>query len=109
MSDKDVLEEAHDLKYGDRKNLYGDAVENHERIAKIFNAITERNLSAYEVALMHVATKLVRTKANPNYRDSYVDGAAYLSIANDCIDRAKNKETFAKVRQILANSAQTKT
>lgn len=109
MLDKDILKEAHNLKHGDRKNLYGDAVENHERIAKIFNAITGHNLSAYEVALMHVATKLARAKADSSHRDSYVDGAAYLSIANDCIDRAKNKRTFAKVRQILANSAQIKT
>ena len=78
MPDKDVLEEAHDLKYGDRKNLYGDAAENHERIAEIFNLITGRDLSAYEIALMHVATKLTRAKANPSHRDSYVDGAAYL-------------------------------
>lgn len=81
-----ILEEASALTAGDRNRAYGDPVENHAHIAAIFNAITGRDLSAREVALFHVATKLARLAKNPTHRDSHVDLTAYAGIALECAE-----------------------
>lgn len=79
-----ILNEARDLTCGDRNASYGEPVENHAHIARIFNAITGRDLSAREIALVQQATKLARRAKNPTHRDSYVDGAAYTGIEYEC-------------------------
>lgn len=78
------LEDAADLTGGDRNRAYGDPVANHQHIANIFNAITGRDITAREVALLHQATKLARRFHNPTHRDSYVDGMAYIGIEYEC-------------------------
>lgn len=79
-----VLREAERLTCGDRHAAYGCPVENHAHIARIFNAITGRDLSAREIALVQTATKLARRARNPLHRDSYVDAAAYAAIEFEC-------------------------
>lgn len=79
-----VMQEAVDLTCGDRNAAYGDPVINHQHIADIFNAITGRDLSAREIALVQTSTKLARRAKNPTHRDSYVDGVAYAGIEYEC-------------------------
>lgn len=79
-----LLDKARGLTCGDRNKAYGDPVQNHTQIAAIFNAITGRDLSAREVALMHIATKLARLSGNLRHEDSYVDAMAYVGIAYEC-------------------------
>lgn len=55
-----------------------------QHIADIFNAISGKQLTARDVPLFHVATKLARLYHNPTHRDSHVDGMAYLGIAFEC-------------------------
>ena len=78
------LTEARDLTCGDRDRAYGEPVANMQHIADIFNAITGRDITAREVALMQQATKLARRWHNPTHRDSYVDGMAYGGIEYEC-------------------------
>lgn len=78
------LQEAISLTTGDRFEAYGDPVASHQHIADIFNAITGRNLTAREVALLHQCTKIRRRWNNPLHRDSYVDCAAYIGIEYEC-------------------------
>lgn len=78
------LTEARDLTCGDRNRAYGEPVANMQHIADIFNAITGRDISAREVALLHQATKMARRWHNPTHRDSYVDGMAYAGIEYEC-------------------------
>jgi hypothetical protein len=85
------LEEAANLTGKDRNKAYGDPVTNHQHIANIFNAITGRNISAREVAIMHQATKIARRFHNPTHKDSYVDGMAYTGIEYECALKEKNK------------------
>lgn len=80
----DLLQEAINLTSGDRARDYGAVVENHKCIADIFNAITGRDLTAREVAVFHIATKLARTRTSPTKRDSWVDLMAYAGIAFEC-------------------------
>jgi len=79
-----ILREARELTCGDRHDTYGPPVENMQHIADIFNAICGRDLTATEVATLHVATKLARMRTSPTHRDSHVDGAAYLAIRYEC-------------------------
>ena len=78
-----LIEAAH-LTGGDRNKAYGDPVPNMQHIADIFNAISGKQLTARDVPLFHVATKLARLYHNPTHRDSHVDGMAYLGIAFEC-------------------------
>jgi hypothetical protein len=72
------------LTSADRNEAYGDPYENHSQIARIFNAITGRDLDAREIALVHVATKLARLSKNHKHDDSHVDAAAYIGIVREC-------------------------
>lgn len=79
-----LLEEAKTLICGDRNRAYGEPVGNMQHIADIFNAITGRDLSAREVAILHHATKIARRARNITHRDSYVDGPGYSAIEYEC-------------------------
>jgi hypothetical protein len=82
-----ILEEAQRLTSADRNKAYGDPYENHSQIARIFNAITGRDLDAREIALVHVATKLARLSKNHGHDDSHVDAAAYIGIVRECANK----------------------
>lgn len=79
-----ALEEAAHLTAGDRNKAYGPPVENMQHIADIFNAITGRDLTATEVVVLHMATKLARMRTSPTHRDSHVDLMAYAGIRLEC-------------------------
>lgn len=78
------LEEAARLTGGDRNKTYGEPVENMAHIARIFNAITGHSLTARDVAVLHVATKVARLRTSPAHRDSHVDAMAYAGIVYEC-------------------------
>ena len=80
-----LLQEAMELTGGDRAVDYGDAVDNHRHIAKIFNAITGYTLTARDIALIHTCTKLSRGQTSPKKRDHYVDRMAYAGIEYECV------------------------
>ena len=89
MSDKtplrvQLMHTAAELTCGDRNADYGDTYENHKAIAECFNAMTGHNLSAAEIAKVHIATKLCRMKVSPLKADSYIDLIAYTGIALEC-------------------------
>ena len=80
----ECLQEAALLTAGDREAAYGPPVENMQKIANIFNAITGHNITAADVATFHMATKLARSAYNPTHRDSTVDLMAYAGIRLEC-------------------------
>lgn len=71
--DNDILEE--------RYATYGDPVEMHERIAKIWSGILHVNINANEVALCMMGMKLARSQNSPDHEDSLIDVAGYNEIA----------------------------
>lgn len=79
-----ALEEAARLTAGDRNREYGEPVPNMQHIADIFNAITKRDLTAWEAATFLRAVKLARSATNKTHRDSTVDEMAYAGIAFEC-------------------------
>ena len=81
-----LLEDAAHITGTERNAVYGEPVENHQHIARIFNAITGRDLTAAEIATVHMATKLARMMASPDHRDSHVDLMAYAAIRYECVE-----------------------
>ena len=92
---KHVIEKevkAINLTGGDRAKDYGNAVDNHRHIAKIFNAITGHELTARDIALLHTCTKLSRGQTSPTKRDHYVDRMAYAGIEYECVMSEEENE-----------------
>ena len=79
----DLLVEANKLVGGDRQKDYGDKVDNHSNIAKLWSAYLDIPVTAHDVALMMVLLKMARTKLGAVSRDTYVDMAAYGAIAGE--------------------------
>ena len=57
-----------------------------ERIVKVFNALTDNNLSEVDGWTFMVVLKLCRERTGSDY-DNWVDGAAYMALAGEAVDR----------------------
>lgn len=75
-----MLEEAARL-IGDRGEQYGPPDKCFENIAIISSVLLDRPVSAKDVALVLVATKLARMTHSPKLADSYVDAINYMAFA----------------------------
>ena len=84
----DILNEALQLIHGDRQEAYGDAIANNTRIARLWSAYLDTNITAVDVAKMMVLLKLSRSRQR-YHRDNYVDGIAYLLLAEDFDGRSQ--------------------
>jgi hypothetical protein len=82
-----LLEEAIELTGGSRNADYGDPYDNHKLIASIATLTTGKELTAYDIVLVQMATKLARMRVTQSKRDHYVDLAAYTGIAYECLLR----------------------
>lgn len=87
MNRTEILQHAADLLGNERQHDYGDALDTHERIAVIWSVILNDDVRADEVALCMAAVKLVRASKQPGHTDSYVDAAAYVSLAGEFAGR----------------------
>ena len=81
-----LLEDAAHITGTERNAVYGDPVELHRHIARIFNAMTGRDVTAAEIVAVHMATKIARMIASPDHRDSHVDLMAYAGIRYECVE-----------------------
>lgn len=75
-----LLETALELTGGDRKENYGDAKGNHERIAALWSVILGQDVTYQQVIQCMVAVKLARICETPDHRDSWVDVAGYAQV-----------------------------
>lgn len=61
-----------------RQDEYGDAIDNFEKIGKIWGALLDTDeIPAYQVALMMDALKTVRLFRSPEHEDSWLDKQGY--------------------------------
>nr|DAL38054.1 MAG TPA_asm: hypothetical protein [Caudoviricetes sp.] len=65
----------------ERAKQWGDPIETHDRIAKVWEGIKGVSFTGHEVALMMAGMKLVRTANNPSESDNYKDAPGYMEIA----------------------------
>ena len=80
---KEFLSEANRLVGTDREKDYGDKVENHSNIARLWSAYLEIEIEAHDVAIMMTLLKIARTKLGIVSKDTYIDMAAYGAIAGE--------------------------
>ena len=80
---KEFLSEATRLVGVDREKDYGDKVENHSNIARLWSAYLDVKVEAHDVAIMMALLKIARTKLGKVSKDTYIDMAAYSAIAGE--------------------------
>lgn len=85
---KEVLISAADLVGGDRASTHGPKLDNHMRIASVWNGILTAAgkaplapLDAHDVANLMEGLKIARRYSGGLNRDDYVDGAGYAAVA----------------------------
>ena len=79
---KNFLLEVLSIVDGDRAEEYGDARENHARIAAMWSALLKREVTADQVYLCLLAVKMSRLVESPKHRDSWLDIAGYAALAS---------------------------
>ena len=71
----------------DRAKIYGDALANHKRIAKLWSVLLEKDITPQDVYKCMIAVKLARLIETPKHLDSVIDiigyGALYGEITDD--------------------------
>lgn len=83
MNRGNILDEAKRLIHTDRQKDYGHPLINHQRIAKLWSVILEKEITPAQAALCMAMVKAARLVQTPDHEDSYIDGAAYFAIAGE--------------------------
>ena len=78
-----ILDEAKRLTSTDRQETYGDPYINHKRIADLWSAYLETEISPSQVALCLCLVKIARLIETPDHLDSFIDLAAYAAISGE--------------------------
>jgi len=90
-----VLQEATRLTAEDRNRSYGDPNDSFEEIAMIATILQGKPITKDDVAVIQIATKLVRQKYMKK-GDNQVDGSAYLAIREE-INAKPNGRKYSAV------------
>jgi|TARA_R100000479_G_scaffold145545_1_gene80990 hypothetical protein len=80
---EEILEEAERLVNGNRAKDYGDAYENHDRIAKMWSVLLGKEVTVRQVYQCMVAVKLCRLIETPDHEDSWIDICGYGALGGE--------------------------
>ena len=83
MKRGDFLASAEDKINGERDSVYGPPLENHKRIAQLWQVVLGTEISPSEVALCMLLVKVARLVQTPDHEDSYIDLCGYAAIAGE--------------------------
>lgn len=83
MNRTEILNAAGDLINGERDNIYGDPLDNHKRIASLWQVVLGTEISPAEVAICMALVKVARLVQTPDHEDSYIDLCGYAAIAGE--------------------------
>jgi hypothetical protein len=86
----EIFDEAKRLTATDRQEKYGTPYNNHRRIANLWSAYLDQEITPEQVAIMMVLMKVARSMQE-HHPDNYVDGTAYFSIAGELADIAQRQ------------------
>lgn len=78
---KSVLQEAEELVNGDRQKTYGPPAINLSKIAELWAAYLGVPITMVDACAMMVILKIARLKKLGYHRDSVVDAAGYMGLA----------------------------
>tara|TARA_R110000824_G_scaffold281356_1_gene469657 strand:+ start:82 stop:429 length:348 start_codon:yes stop_codon:yes gene_type:complete len=98
MITKECLEQAITLSSVERQIDYGDKVENHSNIAKMWSAYLKVKIETHDVAILMILLKIARTKLGAVSKDTYIDMAAYSAIAGEIKFKEDVKESEGERR-----------
>ena len=84
----DVCLRAADLIDGDRRRQHGEPQAAHARIAALWSAYLDYQLTAHDVAILMVLLKVARITGKTLNADNYVDVAGYAGIAAELATNA---------------------
>ena len=96
MNRNDILKSAMELINGDRAKDYGDAHENHQRIAELWSIVFGIKITVYQVVLCLILLKVARLIYSPNKIDSWVDIGGYTGLGGEFVEKEKNKKQTDK-------------
>jgi len=83
MKRKEILNKAESLVNGPRAKQYGDAHENHARIAQMWSVLLDKPVTIQQVYQCMVAVKLARLTVTPDHEDSWVDICGYGALGGE--------------------------
>ena len=88
----ECLSKARELINGDRAEDYGPALQNHQRIANLWNAYLDmsgmdKSVSPIDVSMMMLLVKVARTMEH-NKDDSFIDMCGYAALACEMSEEA---------------------
>lgn len=88
-----ILQTAEELIHGDRAKEYGPPLLNHERIATLWSAYLQHEVTASDVATMMILLKVARLKTGHGTRDTWIDIAGYAGLLEliDTAEKARAK------------------
>ena len=83
MKREEILRNAESLVNGPRAKEYGDAHENHARIAQMWSVLLDKPVTIQQVYQCMVAVKLARLVVTPNHEDSWIDICGYGALGGE--------------------------
>ena len=83
MRREQILEKAEELINGPRATHYGDAYQNHERIAKLWTVVLGMEVTVSQVYLCLNQLKISRLIETPKHEDSWIDIAGYAALGGE--------------------------
>jgi|TARA_X000001382_G_scaffold130935_3_gene127979 hypothetical protein len=82
MTRDEILREAMRLINNDRAKDYGDAYINHDRIAKLWSVIIDKEITVKDVMMCMLCVKLARL-IHADKADSWVDICGYAGLGGE--------------------------
>lgn len=101
MNKVDIAKKAAEIIGGDRATSHGPALENHAKIAAVWNGILKAagkhvELDAHDVANLMEGLKIARRYLGGFNVDDYVDGCGYAACAGEIRSKMEeNNQTWA--------------
>jgi hypothetical protein len=89
MNRDEVLADAKEKINGPRAKDYGDAYENHDKIAKMWSAILGMEVTVAQVYQCMLAVKIGRLITTPEHEDTWVDIAGYAALGGEISEKRK--------------------
>ena len=77
------LDKADELINGKRAKDYGDARDNHQRIADIWSAILDTEVTPEQVCACMIGLKLARLANSTKLEDNWIDIAGYAALGGE--------------------------
>ena len=83
MNRKQILDKAEKMINGPRAKDYGDAHENHQRIAMLWSVLLNKEVTVAQVCQCMIAVKLSRLIETPEHEDSWLDICGYSALGGE--------------------------